>query len=85
MPEDVPEAAVPAAKATKAKQPWPKSLPEQVKAVRAALAAQPAGLTAEQLARSFQRARVDRVAELLETLASLGQARELDGRGYVAA
>jgi hypothetical protein len=67
------------------KQPWPKSLAEQAQAVRAALSSSPAGLTPDQLARSFQRARVDRVADLLETLVSLGQAREVaDGR-YVRA
>ncbi len=87
LPEDEPETS--AAAATTAiktkKQPWPKTLPEQVKAVRAALGSQPTGISAEQLARMFQRARVDRVSELLETLVSLGQARELENGGYVAA
>jgi hypothetical protein len=41
----------------------------------------PRPATPEALARTFQGARSDRVAELLETLASLGQARRLeDGR-----
>lgn len=63
------------------KSPWPKTLPEQAHALRAALAAHPAGLTADALARLFQRAPRARVTELLETLVSLGQARELpDGR-----
>jgi hypothetical protein len=80
-PEE-PEAEDAAARPAK-KAPWPKSLPEQVQAVRSALAAQPAGLTAERLAKTFLRARVDRVSELLETLASLGQVRALGGGRYV--
>jgi hypothetical protein len=64
-----------------AKLPWPKTLAEQAQAVRAALAAAAAPATPEALARTFQGARSDRVAELLDTLASLGQARRLeDGR-----
>ena len=84
VPEEAPEAAAPAAPPGQ-KPPWPRTLPEQVKAVRSALAAHPAGLTAEQLARTFRRGRVDRVAELLETLASLGQARALDSGAFIAA
>jgi len=65
----------------KAKLPWPKSLPERAQAVKAALAAQRTPVTPEQLAKTFLRARVEGVKELLETLTSLGQARELaDGR-----
>jgi len=56
------------------RQPWPKTLPEQVRAV---LAAATGPLTARAVARTFQRAREDKVAELLTTLASLGQAREV--------
>ena len=61
---------------------WPKSLPEQVQAVRAALLAAAAPQTAETLARNFQRARADKVAELLQTLAALGQAREVEARKF---
>ena len=65
----------------KAKTPWPKTLPERAQAVRTALAAQRTPVTPEQLAKTFLRANVDKVEELLDTLASLGQARELsDGR-----
>jgi len=64
------------------KQPWPKTLPDQVRLLRAALAAQPAPVTAEELARSFTRAQTNRVADLLETLVTLGQARKLDGVRY---
>jgi len=63
------------------KQPWPKPLAEQAQAVRAALAASPGGMTPDQLAKTFLRARVDRVTELLETLESLGQAR-VTPKGY---
>jgi MmeI, target recognition domain len=65
-------------------QSWPKELPEQFKAVRAALAAQGAPARAEQVAAQFVRVRRDRVAEVLETLVSLGQARQA-GRGLYAA
>jgi hypothetical protein len=66
------------------RQSWPKELPEQFKAVRAALAAQGAPARAEQVAAQFVRVRRDRVAEVLETLVSLGQAR-LAGRALYAA
>jgi len=65
------------------KQPWPKTLPDQVRELRAALAAASAPVTAEQLARTFTRARTDRVADLLETLAALGQARQMDDGRYL--
>jgi hypothetical protein len=71
--------AIPITPATK--QPWPKSLAEQAQAVRSALSASPAALTPEQLAKTFIRGQSKRVAELLETLVSLGQARATgDGR-----
>jgi hypothetical protein len=70
-----------AASAKMSKLPWPKTLPERAQAVRTALAAQRMPVTSEQLAKTFLRANVDKVEELLDTLASLGQARELaDGR-----
>ncbi len=78
------EVAEPGPKASKAKAPWPKSLAEQAQAVRAALVAARGPVTAEQVARTFSRAKVDRVAELLEALASLGQARDLDAGRFVA-
>ena len=65
------------------KRSWPKALAEQAQAVRTALTAFNRPATAEEVARSFKRARTDRVAELLETLASLGQCRALDGGRYV--
>lgn len=65
-----------------AKRAWPKSLPEQIRALRDALAEQPGPAAPEQLARTFKRAKSARVSELLETLAALGQARRTDA-GYV--
>lgn len=53
--------------------PWPERLAEQAQAVRAALVALQGPATAEQVAASFVDAPTERVAELLETLASLGQ------------
>jgi hypothetical protein len=64
------------------KSAWPKALPEQVRLLRAALAAKPAPVTAEELARSFTRARTNRIADLLETLTDLGQARKLGDDRY---
>ncbi len=69
----------------KAKLPWPKTLPERAQAVRAALAAQRTPVTPELLAKTFLRANVEKVAELLVTLASLGQARELTDGRFVSA
>lgn len=68
----------------KSKTPWPKTLAEQAQAVRSALGAHRTPVTPEQLAKTFLRARVDRVEELLDTLASLGQARELDDGRFAA-
>jgi hypothetical protein len=64
-----------------AKLPWPKSLAEQAQAIRAALTAPTDAAT---LAKGFKGAKADRVEDILETLASLGQARALGGNRYVA-
>jgi len=76
-------AATPVAVAQGRKLPWPDSVPEQVQAVRSMLASMPAPVTAEAVAKRFQRARKDRVRELLDTLVLLGQARKV-GDGYGA-
>ncbi|MBP8290753.1 MAG: class I SAM-dependent DNA methyltransferase, partial [Chromatiaceae bacterium] len=63
------------------KPDWPKTLPDQFQALRAALAARPGPLNAADLAQGFTRAPRARVAELLDTLATLGHIRRLpDGR-----
>lgn len=74
---DVTIAAKPAAKL-----PWPKALAEQAQAVRAALTSPTDAAT---LAKTFKGAKVERISDLLETLASLGQARLLPNDRYVAA
>ncbi|MEN8176790.1 MAG: hypothetical protein ABFS23_13575, partial [Pseudomonadota bacterium] len=58
---------------------------EQAQAVRAVLGGAEGPLSADQVARHFSRARSDRVAELLETLASLGQARRQEDGNLFAA
>jgi hypothetical protein len=64
-----------------AKQPWPKDLAEQTRAVRAALAAAGDVVTAADLARQFKNAKAPRVEEILATLVALGHARRTDA-GY---
>jgi hypothetical protein len=66
------------------RSPWSKSLPEQVRILRDALAAQPAPVTAEAMARQFTRARKDKVEELLQTLVTLGQVREVEGGMFMS-
>jgi len=73
--------AAPATPAAGPKLPWPDSVPEQVQAVRSMLGSMPAPVTVEAMAKRFQRARKDRVRELLDTLVLLGQARKV-GEGY---
>ena len=75
-------APVPVAKKT-AKLIWPKTIPEQARALRQALASQIGAVTSKQLAKTFARPNVDRVEELLQTLVSLGQARETEHGYYV--
>jgi hypothetical protein len=64
--------------------PWPTRMAEQAQAVRAALAALGGPASAAQVAATFAGAPPDRVAELLETLVTLGQARSNADGGYVA-
>ncbi|MGH9966356.1 MAG: class I SAM-dependent DNA methyltransferase, partial [Pyrinomonadaceae bacterium] len=68
----------------KAKLIWPKTIPEQARAVRHALTSQVGAVTPRQVAKLFSRANVDRVEELLQTLVSLGQARETEEGHYVS-
>ena len=60
------------------KAPWPKSLPEQIAAVQAALLDM-GEATPEQIARQFVRGRAGTVQPLLESLTALGQARPTEG------
>jgi hypothetical protein len=67
-----------------AKLVWPKTIAEQARVVRQALTSQVGSVTSKELARNFSRANVDRVEELLQTLVSLGQARETGEGRYVS-
>jgi hypothetical protein len=63
------------------KAPWPKTLPEQISAVQAALRDM-GEATPDQIARRFARARASSVQPLLESLAALGQAEATSGGRY---
>ena len=64
-----------------AKTPWPKTLPQQVAAVRQMLQQQSAPSTSTAVAKQFKAAKANTVEELLDTLVAIGQARILpDGR-----
>lgn len=75
-------AAKPAATTKKAakvkKRPWPKSLRERITAVRTALSDHPTPATVDEIAKQFSRAKKDVVEELLDTLVTVGQARQID-------
>jgi hypothetical protein len=64
------------------KLPWPKTLAEQVQGVRSVLVASPVPANAGAIAKTFKGARATTVEEILETLVSLGQARELADERY---
>jgi hypothetical protein len=64
------------------KQPWPKELVERVQSVRSALEAASGSATADEIAKMFSRAKRKDVAQILETLASLGQAQRLPEGTY---
>lgn len=82
---DVAPASVSAAPTAKPTLPWPKTLPEQARAVRQALAQQTSPASAADLAKQFKGARSKTVDELLATLVSLGHAREVGDDRYLAA
>jgi hypothetical protein len=67
--------------------PWPEAMPAQAAAVRAVLAQAPRPLSAVEVAAAFAGPagkRSARVAELLETLAALGQAAAVEDGRYAA-
>jgi hypothetical protein len=74
------------AETTTAKPSFPKEPGEQVTAVRAMLAAEGKPIRAGELARRFkQEKRVeDRVSELLQIMAAIGQAQTENGSRYFA-
>ena len=64
--------------------PWPLSLPDQVGAVQAILAAAPQPLGPNDIARNFKGKRAATVRPVLDALASLGMARRLNDGRYAA-
>lgn len=68
---------------TAAKAPFPKLLPEQIAAVRAALS-DLGSATPEQVARHFMRGRASTVQPLLESLVAIGQARLVEGGRFAS-
>jgi hypothetical protein len=65
------------------KAPWPKTLPDQIAAVREALT-EMGEATPDQIARRFVRARKTAVLPLLESLAALGQAEKVEEDRFTA-
>jgi hypothetical protein len=65
--------------AARRKQPWPATLPDQVRAVKDSLRAVPQQNPA-QIAAAFRPASRTRIQEILETLTALGQTRHAEGR-----
>jgi hypothetical protein len=78
------EAATPAKAKMAGKLAWPKTLADQAQAVRAALTAAAGPVDIVTLAKNFKGTKTDRLADILETLVSLGQARVLPDDRYVA-
>jgi hypothetical protein len=68
---------------TATKAPWPRSLPEQIAAVRAVLH-DLGQATPDEIARRFERGRAGTIRLLLESLAALGHARLDDAGRFVA-
>ena len=64
--------------------PWPGCMAEQAQVVRAALIALGGPAFAAQVAATLTAAPPERVAELLETLVTLGQARAVDEGRFAA-
>jgi hypothetical protein len=81
--EKLPGAAKAVTPTSTEKRPWPKTLPEQIAAVRAALARQSAPIGAGELKKLFKNVREAKALEILQALASIGQARETEDGRYV--
>jgi hypothetical protein len=79
------EEVKPKAKAKPAKKlTWPKALSKQAAAVQSVLVSINGPASEDDVAMRFNRANKDRVAELLDTLTSLGKARELEDGRFLA-
>lgn len=66
------------------KQPWPKTLPEQVDAIRTVIGAAETPLRAEEVARCFSRANKIKVGEVLATLEALSQIHRVGTERFAA-
>jgi hypothetical protein len=64
-----------------AKPPWPKTMPEQIAAVRDLVLASDGTWTAEAVARSFKHARASSAETVLDSLSAIGVLIALDGEG----
>lgn len=72
----------------KTKRPWPPTMAEQAQAIRDTLATYETPITAADIAARYGRrsnARITRITELLETLVTLGQARDMGNGRYIIA
>jgi hypothetical protein len=67
------------AAAPRHKQPWPVTIPDQVRAVKDALRATPLQ-SVQEIAAGFKPASRTRVAEILDTLTALGQTLRIEDR-----
>ena len=65
------------------KAAWPATLPERFQAIRQALTARGQPATPEEIATGFSRVKKDQVAEFLETLVAVGQARQTKAGKFV--
>ena len=65
-----------------ARTEWPATLPERIRAVGQALTTHAQPATAADIASQFSRANTAHVAELLEALVAVGQARVTAGGEY---
>ena len=65
-------------------EPWPAETAARALALRRVLREADRPMTVEAVARRFKRAPRGAVADLLETLASLGQARRADTNAFAA-
>lgn len=75
----------PKTKSTAAKKlPWPKKLSEQVQSIAQQLLATSKPITSEELAQRFTRPNLDQLEEVLETLVTLGKARETKSGKFTA-
>lgn len=70
----------PAAERKIERRAWPSTLSEKVGAIRGVLASHRRPIDPAVVSRHFTRARSQEIREILETLVSLGQARQVEGR-----